>query len=151
MSGPAWLRVADSHIELQEGKVIVFDDSFEHEACNESDNSRIVLVIDLWHPDLSDEEVKFLEFCNKCQMAAAKRIYNSRASNARGCSPSEEGVGDKVVEGGGLGLGLGLGLGNGGGEAVEDGEDFLSLILDTRKANIKIPDEQIWGYRVVDD
>jgi hypothetical protein len=41
-------------------------------------------------------------------------------------------------------------LGEAEGEC-EKGEDFLSVILDTRKANIKIPDEQIWGYRVVDD
>lgn len=91
MTGRAWLRVAKNLLTLEEGKVIVFDDSFEHEACNESDNSRIVLVIDLWHPDLSDAEVKFFEFCNKCQMAAAKRIYNLKTSKARGSSGEDTG------------------------------------------------------------
>jgi aspartate beta-hydroxylase len=46
-------------VYLEEGKVIVFDDSFEHEAANEHCNHpRVVLVIDFWHPDLSDEEVR---------------------------------------------------------------------------------------------
>lgn len=37
-------------------QVVVFDDSFEHEAWNRHDSmSRLVLVFDLWHPDLSDK------------------------------------------------------------------------------------------------
>jgi aspartyl/asparaginyl beta-hydroxylase (cupin superfamily) len=35
----------------------VFDDSFYHEAHNKSDKPRIVLIIDVWHPDFTDEEV----------------------------------------------------------------------------------------------
>ena len=37
----------------------MFDDSFEHEAANEhSDQPRVVLVVDFWHPDFDDEEVR---------------------------------------------------------------------------------------------
>ena len=61
-SGPAppcWLRVGDVTVPVQEGVAIVFDDSFEHEAANEHETEpRIVLVVDFWHPDFSDEEVK---------------------------------------------------------------------------------------------
>jgi aspartate beta-hydroxylase len=42
---------------LEEGKCLIFDDSFLHEARNESTNPRIILIFDIWHPDLSDEEV----------------------------------------------------------------------------------------------
>jgi len=53
-----WLRVGDSYCALQEGKCVVFDDSFEHEACNNSlTEPRVVLIVDFWHPDLTDEEV----------------------------------------------------------------------------------------------
>lgn len=38
----------------------VFDDSFEHEAWHDGEKTRVILIVDLWHPDLSDDEVKFL-------------------------------------------------------------------------------------------
>ena len=58
-SSYCWLRVADKIIELQEGVAVVFDDSFEHEAANEHrTDPRIVLVVDFWHPDFTDEEVR---------------------------------------------------------------------------------------------
>jgi aspartate beta-hydroxylase len=53
----AWLRVGGEFRILEEGRCVVFDDSFEHEAANPSLQPRAVLIIDVWHPDLSDEEV----------------------------------------------------------------------------------------------
>jgi aspartate beta-hydroxylase len=44
----------------QSGKCLVFDDSFNHEAKNLSDEERVVLIVDVWHPDLSDHEVALL-------------------------------------------------------------------------------------------
>jgi aspartate beta-hydroxylase len=53
-----WLRVGAEYRALEEGKCVLFDDSFEHEACNTSPSEpRVVLIVDVWHPDLSDEEV----------------------------------------------------------------------------------------------
>ena len=58
-TAPCWLRVGDVTVPVQEGVAIVFDDSFEHEAANEHDTEpRVVLVVDFWHPDFSDEEVE---------------------------------------------------------------------------------------------
>ena len=55
----SWLRVGSEYCALQEGKCVLFDDSFEHEACNPSPSEpRVVLIIDVWHPDLSNEEVR---------------------------------------------------------------------------------------------
>jgi aspartate beta-hydroxylase len=34
----------------------VFDDSFEHEAWNKGARERIVLIVDIWHPDLTPRE-----------------------------------------------------------------------------------------------
>ncbi len=42
------------------GKCLIFDDSFRHAAQNASDRERIVFIVDLWHPDLSDDEVDLL-------------------------------------------------------------------------------------------
>lgn len=44
----------------KEGRCLVFDDSFRHEVWNRSEDDRIVFIVDLWHPDLSDDEVEFL-------------------------------------------------------------------------------------------
>lgn len=78
MTGPAWLRVGDSTVTLEVGQCVLFDDSFLHEAGNESLSPRVVLVIDVWHPDLSDPEVRFLQFLNKGQMGAAARLAKLR-------------------------------------------------------------------------
>tara|TARA_B100000795_G_scaffold198273_1_gene152161 strand:- start:11 stop:457 length:447 start_codon:yes stop_codon:yes gene_type:complete len=76
------LRVADQHVLNKEGECMVlddpfehanptptptptpnpnpnqvFDDSFEHEAWHKGVDTRVVLVFDVWHPDLSDKEV----------------------------------------------------------------------------------------------
>ena len=40
----------------QEGKCIVFDDSYEHSVENRSDSSRIVLLVNFWHPDLAPNQ-----------------------------------------------------------------------------------------------
>lgn len=70
-----WLRVNHEKRYLSAGKCLIFDDSFYHEAANESQTEpRIVLILDVWHPDLQDEEVKILEFINKAQITAAKRL-----------------------------------------------------------------------------
>lgn len=56
------LRVADRFYEWREGDVMVFDDSYEHEVWASGSRTRIVLILDFYHPDLSDEEVQFLEW-----------------------------------------------------------------------------------------
>jgi hypothetical protein len=44
----------------EEGRCVVFDDSFLHEVYNDGDRRRVVLVLDLWHPDLDDDEIALL-------------------------------------------------------------------------------------------
>jgi aspartyl/asparaginyl beta-hydroxylase (cupin superfamily) len=38
------------------GKAWVFDDTIEHEAWNDSDKLRVVLIFDIWHPHLAPVE-----------------------------------------------------------------------------------------------
>lgn len=45
----------ETHV-WQEGRVVVFDDTYEHEAWNRSDRSRVVLIFDLWNPYLTEPE-----------------------------------------------------------------------------------------------
>jgi len=51
-----WFRVGAETRFWKEGEPFVFDDTIEHEAANPSDRLRIVLIFDLWHPDLDEVE-----------------------------------------------------------------------------------------------
>jgi len=50
------MRVAGKNITWQEGKCIVFDDSFLHHVWNDSATIRVLLLADFWHPDLTEIE-----------------------------------------------------------------------------------------------
>lgn len=45
-----WLRVDDQICHWQEGEVLVFDDTYEHEVYNNSDEVRVVLFLDFDRP-----------------------------------------------------------------------------------------------------
>jgi aspartyl/asparaginyl beta-hydroxylase (cupin superfamily) len=51
-----WFRVGAQKREWKTGEVFVFDDTIEHEADNPTDELRVVLIFDVWHPDLSAVE-----------------------------------------------------------------------------------------------
>jgi len=51
-----WFRVGAETRLWKVGEAIVFDDTIEHEAMNPSDELRVVLIFDAWHPDLSEVE-----------------------------------------------------------------------------------------------
>jgi len=79
----ARLRVGDEIRALEEGKCVVFDDSFEHEAWNDDpERTRLVLILDVWHPDLTPKEVKFLAYLQNAALKAEKELVTSRDSEA---------------------------------------------------------------------
>ncbi|XP_049309752.1 tanabin isoform X3 [Bactrocera dorsalis] len=47
------LRVAEEERTWKEGEFLIFDDSFEHEVWHNGTSLRLVLIVDVWHPDLS--------------------------------------------------------------------------------------------------
>jgi aspartyl/asparaginyl beta-hydroxylase (cupin superfamily) len=51
-----WFRVGAERREWRVGEAWVFDDTIEHEAANPSDQLRVILIVDTWHPDLSPAE-----------------------------------------------------------------------------------------------
>jgi tetratricopeptide (TPR) repeat protein len=51
-----WFRVGDETRHWQKGEMLIFDDTVEHEALNPSDQLRVVLIFDIWHPALSAAE-----------------------------------------------------------------------------------------------
>ena len=49
-------RVGNEVREWQEGKLLIFDDTIEHEAWNDSGEDRVLLIFDVWRPELSEQE-----------------------------------------------------------------------------------------------
>lgn len=56
----ATIRVENVTKSWEDGKCIVFDDSFEHEVWNKSNITRIVLIVDVWNPVLTKDEISAL-------------------------------------------------------------------------------------------
>jgi aspartate beta-hydroxylase len=77
------IRVGEVSTTWHTGTCIVFDDSFPHDVWNESDRERIVLVVDLWHPDLSDDEVRLLDGFQRYIERAASGLERYWAANER--------------------------------------------------------------------
>lgn len=66
------IRVNDTIVRPEEGRAFVWDHSYEHEAWHEGDVTRIVLIVDIWHPDLANAEVKFLSTLTNCRLRAGR-------------------------------------------------------------------------------
>ncbi|HYI48297.1 MAG TPA: aspartyl/asparaginyl beta-hydroxylase domain-containing protein [Allosphingosinicella sp.] len=49
-------RVGNEERQWEVGKLLIFDDTIEHEAWNDSAEDRVVLIFDIWRPELSDRE-----------------------------------------------------------------------------------------------
>jgi hypothetical protein len=49
-------RVGNEVRQWEEGKLLIFDDTIEHEAWNEGSRDRVVLIFDIWRPELSEQE-----------------------------------------------------------------------------------------------
>ena len=84
--GDCALRVEHQTERWQAGRALVFDDSFEHEAWNRTDADRIVLIVDLWHPDLAPQEVQLLTNLHAYTAVHANRLsgYWQRNAGAAG-------------------------------------------------------------------
>ena len=49
------IRVGFEKREWEVGKALIFDDTLEHEAWNDSDELRVVMIFDLWNPFLGEK------------------------------------------------------------------------------------------------
>lgn len=66
-----FFRVGNETREFQEGHAWVFDDTIEHEAWNDSDLPRAILIFDIWNPLLSEAERERVS----AMMVAVKNYY----------------------------------------------------------------------------
>lgn len=80
--GDCAIRVENDTRPWEEGKCLVFDDRFEHEAWNRTDQDRVVLIVDLWHPGLSGTEVSLLGGLHRYALFHARKLNRYWAANA---------------------------------------------------------------------
>jgi len=62
-------RVGNQIREWVPGQAWVFDDTIEHEAWNDSDKLRVVLIFDIWHPALSAAERRAITLLTQAEHA----------------------------------------------------------------------------------
>ena len=60
------LTIGDETRQWLNGEVMVFDTSLMHDAVNETDETRYILMLRVWHPDLTPVERDALQFLFDC-------------------------------------------------------------------------------------
>ena len=72
LPGPSRFRVGNEIREWKMGEAWVFDDTIEHEAWNDADQTRVILILDIWNPYLSEAERELVS-----AMMAAKNAFTA--------------------------------------------------------------------------
>ncbi|XP_051878678.1 LOW QUALITY PROTEIN: aspartyl/asparaginyl beta-hydroxylase-like [Pristis pectinata] len=54
------IRCANDTREWKEGKVLIFDESFEHEVWQDAVSYRLIFIVDVWHPELTAHQRRTL-------------------------------------------------------------------------------------------
>ncbi|PNJ47678.1 aspartyl/asparaginyl beta-hydroxylase isoform X12 [Pongo pygmaeus] len=54
------IRCANETKTWEEGKVLIFDDSFEHEVWQDAASFRLIFIVDVWHPELTPQQRRSL-------------------------------------------------------------------------------------------
>ena len=73
--GNCGLRVVNEIRQWKEGECLVFDDFLEHDVWNYTREARLVLLVDLWHPDLSAWERDGLRLMSDLASERAKALF----------------------------------------------------------------------------
>jgi hypothetical protein len=97
----------------EEGKCLIFDDSFEHEVWNHSTGRRVVLLLRFWHPGIGDWEAVLNHAEESFRQFRLSQLPPVEGGGAGGGGWGTGGGGGGV-EGGGGGAGAGGGGAGGG-------------------------------------
>ena len=71
LPGPAAFRVGAETRPWKMGEAWVFDDTIEHEAWNDADELRVILIFDVWNPFLDEGEKPLIN----ALLAARKEFF----------------------------------------------------------------------------
>jgi aspartate beta-hydroxylase len=79
LPGPARFRVGGEVRDWKMGRAWAFDDTIEHEAWNDADALRVILIFDIWNPLLTPAERDLVS----AMMMASRTFYSQPAASAR--------------------------------------------------------------------
>jgi aspartate beta-hydroxylase len=82
--GDCALRVDQETRRWKEGEMAIFDDTFDHEAWNRTDQRRAVILLKGYHPDLTVEEIGVLEMFTPLHVKVYRQfLKHKEAARAR--------------------------------------------------------------------
>jgi aspartate beta-hydroxylase len=55
------MQVGDEIVKWEVGKPIFFDDCYSHHVWNRTKSDRVVLLFDMWHPELTHDEIEAIK------------------------------------------------------------------------------------------
>lgn len=90
-----WIEVANERKHWEEQRLLTLDTSFVHSTGNPTDGERYVLIIDFWHPEITEAERAGLEF-----------IYDLRNKFETGVIPVRKPRRQAVVKNAPVGVGI---------------------------------------------
>lgn len=76
-----WIEVGKNRTSWEVGKLITIDTSFSHSTGNPSDAYRHVLILDYWHPELTEAERSALQFVYDLRNKFESGLVPFRKSN----------------------------------------------------------------------
>ena len=81
--GDCAIKVGEEIRHWEEGRCLVFDDYYQHEAWNHTDEMRTVVILDIWHPELSRREIQLLEGLHRYVAAQTQSLNNYWGGNEK--------------------------------------------------------------------
>lgn len=73
------IRVGEQTRSWRFGECLIFDDSYEHEAWNRDSSDRVVLIFEIWHPDLTPPEIEGLQLFFRSRASFLKSVEQTSA------------------------------------------------------------------------
>lgn len=74
------IRVGMEERSWREGECLVFDDTYEHEVWHRGDRTRFIMLVDVWHPELTPAERKVLGRALWTPNEAEERLKKGRSA-----------------------------------------------------------------------
>eukprot|EP00938_MAST-03A_sp_MAST-3A-sp1_P000613 g613.t1 len=84
-SGDLGLKVGTETRKWSVGEWLLFNDSYPHEAWNHGQGVRYVLIVDIWSPELTDDEVRALELLRRDRVKLLRELQSQRCSRCCCC------------------------------------------------------------------
>ena len=88
------MQVGSEVVQWEAGKALVFDDTFEHRVWNHTSLDRVILLFDVWHPDLYPEEIAAVK---EMFSYARQQGWLAAAADGNKAKKKEEGGGNAKI------------------------------------------------------